>query len=256
VTNFIKVIIAIVWKTFFLVNGFLMLLIGYPFFRVLLSREEWFPLAFNMKRVWTRTILLSVGVITKIDYRYDIKNMATPSVYCANHVSYLDVLSAYVTIPHYFVSMGKKELAKVPLVNIFFKKMNILVDRKSIRGAHKSFVQAGEEIDKGHSVFIFPEGGIVTNLGTLHRFKNGAFKLAIDKQVPIVPITFLNNWKLFQHGVLLRTHARPGTSRVVVHSPISTIGMTEKDLVTLREQVYTIIATELDIYNNPKDGNR
>jgi 1-acyl-sn-glycerol-3-phosphate acyltransferase len=73
--------------------------------------------------------------------------------------------------------------------------------------------------------------------------------LAIDKQVPIIPITFLNNWKLFQNGVLIRTHGRPGISRVIVHEPISTVGMTSNDLVSLRTKVYDIILNDLNNYN-------
>lgn len=247
--HYLRVFLGIIWKIVFVTNGFLLLLIGYPLFFILLSRKEWFDVAFRLTRFATRLILLSVGVIHKVDYRYNIKENDAPAVYCSNHISYLDVLSVYRIIPHYFAAMGKKELGSVPLLSIFFKKMNILVDRKSIRSAHKAFIRSCDEIDKGHSVFIFPEGGIFNNTGKLTRFKNGAFKLAIEKQVPIVPITLLNNAKLLQHGVLTRTYARPGIARAVVHPPIATVGMTENDLVPLRNRVHAIIAKELENYN-------
>ena len=144
--------------------------------------------------------------------------------------------------------MGKQELDKAPLFRIFFKEMNILVNRESNKSSHRAFLRAGTDIDMGQAVFIFPEAGISSN-GKLRGFKNGAFKLAIDKQIPIVPITFLNNWKLLQNGGFFKAFGRPGISRIVVHPPIPTIGMDENDLISLRTQVYDIIQNELNNYN-------
>ncbi len=248
----VKVIMGILWKTYFLLSFIISLVILYPFFYVLLLNRKWFPLAFKLKKIWTIWIFSVSGIITRANYKTSKSALPKTAVYCANHMSYLDIISAYIVIPHYFVSMAKKELGKAPLFNIFFKEMNILVDRKSITAAHRALIKASEEIDRGNSVFLFPEGGIITNDGKLHDFKNGAFKLAIDKQVPIVPITFLNNWKLFQNGVLLRTQGRPGISRVVVHEPISTVGMTADDLVSLRTRVHDVIAQDLEKYNTRK----
>ncbi|MCE3280977.1 MAG: 2-acyl-glycerophospho-ethanolamine acyltransferase [Bacteroidetes bacterium] len=126
--------------------------------------------------------------------------------------------------------------------------MNILVDRKSNVASHRAFMRAASDIDRGHSVFLFPEGTI-SNFGKLRGFKNGAFKLAIEKQVPVVPVTFLNNWKLLQNGGFFKSFGKPGISKVVVHEPISTVGMTEQDLVSLRTKVYDVIQAELDKYN-------
>lgn len=248
--EYLKIIPRILWKALFMLNFILSLIILYPIFYILLSRKEWFPKAFILKKIWSRWLFLVPGIFTKIKYITPANKLPQPAVYCANHSSYLDVVAGYLVIPNYFISMGKKELDKVPLFRRFFKEMNILVDRKSITGSHKAFVRAGEEIDKGHSIFLFPEGGILSNSGKLHNFKNGAFKLAIEKQVPVIPITFLNNWKLFQNGVLTRTYGQPGISRIVVHEPISTRGMTLNDLVSLRTRVYDTIQNELDKYNS------
>jgi 1-acyl-sn-glycerol-3-phosphate acyltransferase len=244
----VRVVIGIVWKTYFMVSFIISLILLYPLFYILLLNRKWFPLAFKLKKIWTVWIFLITGIITRVNFKIPKRKLPQTAVYCANHMSYLDIISAYIVIPYYFVSMAKKELGKAPLFNIFFKEMNILVDRKCNTAAHRSLLKAGEEIDRGNSVFLFPEGGIITNDGKLHNFKNGAFKLAIDKQVPVVPITFLNNWKLFQNGVLLRTVGRPGISRVVVHEPVSTAGMTANDLVSLRTKVHQIISEELERY--------
>lgn len=237
------------WKTLFVVNFALGLIVLYPLFFIFLLRERWFPLAFRLKKVWACWILAVPGLFLKIKWKTSREKLPQPSVYCSNHVSYLDIVSSYLVIPNYFVFMGKQELDKAPLFRIFFKKMNILVDRKSNMASHRAFLRAGVDIDKGHSVFLFPEGAISSD-GSLRGFKNGAFRLAVEKQVPIVPIIFLNNWKMLQNGGFFKVFGKPGVCKVVVHEPIPTAGMTEKDLISLRTKVYDIIQGELNNYNN------
>lgn len=144
--------------------------------------------------------------------------------------------------------MAKFELNKAPLFNIFFKDMQISVDRKSRMDAHRAFMRAQEEIDAGNSVFIFPEGTIA-NEGVLKNFKNGPFKLAIDCQVPILPITYIGNWKLLQNGGFFKSYGKPGISRAIIHEPISTTGMTEENVVPLREAVYKLFEETLKAAN-------
>lgn len=247
--KYLLIIPRSLWKIGFVLNFVLGLIILYPIFYFLLSKKKWFPKAFQLKKFWARWILFVPGIAVKIKRETPAQTLPYPSVYCANHASYLDIVLNYLAVPHYFVSMGKQELNKAPLFRIFFREMNILVDRKSNSGSHKAFIRAGQEIDKGHNVFIFPEGGISSS-GKLLNFKNGAFRLAIDKQIPIVPITYLNNWKLLQNGGFFKACGRPGISRVIVHAPIPTIGMTENDLVPLRTRVREIILNELNNYNN------
>jgi 1-acyl-sn-glycerol-3-phosphate acyltransferase len=235
------------WKTLFLFNFVLGLVVLYPFFYLFLSRKSWFPLAFKLKRFWAAWIMLVPGLFLKVTRKSENSYPKT-CIYCGNHVSYLDIVSSYLVVPEYYVFMGKQELSKAPLFKIFFREMNILVDRKSNVGSHRAFMRAGSDIDQGHSVFLFPEGTI-SSFGKMRPFKNGAFKLAIEKQVPIVPVTFLNNWKLLQNGGFFKAHGKPGISRIVVHEPISTVGMTEDDLVSLRTKVYGVIQAELEKYN-------
>ncbi|MGQ0828756.1 MAG: lysophospholipid acyltransferase family protein [Bacteroidota bacterium] len=202
-----------------------------------------------MKKFWAKWIFFVPGLILRVKWKTAKDHLPQPCVYCSNHVSYLDIISSYLVVPRYFVFMGKQELNKAPLFRIFFKEMNILVDRKSNVASHRAFLRAGTDMDKGHSVFLFPEGTISSD-GRLRGFKNGAFRLAIEKQVPIVPITFLNNWKMLQNGGYFKAIGKPGICKTVVHEPISTVGMTEKDLISLRTKVYDIIQKELNNYNN------
>ena len=94
---------------------------------------------------------------------------------------------------------------------------------------------------------IYPEGTIGPNPPSLLRFKNGSFRLAIEKQVPIVPFTLVDNWKLlYVDG--WKMHGRPGVSRAIIHHPIETKGMTMDDLPSLKEKVFHVIESDLKKY--------
>jgi hypothetical protein len=71
--------------------------------------------------------------------------------------------------------------------------------------------------------------------------------------VPIIPVANLNNWKLLQNGGFFKSLGRPGLAKIVVGAPISTKGMTEENLVDLRNQVHAFIQGELDKYNGTKN---
>jgi 1-acyl-sn-glycerol-3-phosphate acyltransferase len=140
--------------------------------------------------------------------------------------------------------MGKAELLKVPLFKKFFQGMNIPVNRKSAMDSHRAFKRAGNDINKGISITLFPEGTIHHNGPVMGRFKNGPFRLAVEKQIPIVPVTFLNNWILFPDDYPHRL-GRPGIARVIIHEPIPTKGMTVDDIENLKSLVREAIEQPL-----------
>ena len=162
----------------------------------------------------------------------------------------------YTVAPTPFLFIGKNDLLKWPLFKRFFKTMDIAVKRNNKMTAARVLEHAKEGIDKGWSISIFPEGGISTKVPVLQRFKDGAFKLAIEKQIPIVPISFNNNWILFSDPSEVLGMAHPGIAKVVVHEAIETKGMTEKDLVSLRQQVFDVIEKPIKNYNQSAYENR
>jgi 1-acyl-sn-glycerol-3-phosphate acyltransferase len=111
--------------------------------------------------------------------------------------------------------------------------------------AARSLRKAASAIDEGIAVSIFPEGTIPATAPRMKPFKDGAFKLAIAKGVPIVPITFLDNWRLFGDPQDLLSRGRPGIARAVVHPGIPTQGLTDADLGNLRRQVFQVIEAPL-----------
>lgn len=240
----VRIFFATLWKIwFFLVFASIMLLM-YPFLLFFLANRRRYKYAFFCQHIMARWISWLSGIFIKREYLIDRNKLPQPCVIVANHSSYLDIVLSYLLIKKYFVFMAKLELNKAPLFNIFFKDMQISVDRKSRMDAHRAFMRAQEEIDAGHSVFIFPEGTIA-NEGVLKNFKNGPFKLAIDMQVPILPITFTKNWKLLQNGGFFKSFGRPGLTKAIIHQPIDTRGMNEENVVPLREAVFKLFEETL-----------
>lgn len=142
--------------------------------------------------------------------------------------------------------MGKSEILSYPLVKTFFKRLNIPVHRNDRMKAAKSFIQAKNAIQDGWSLVIFPEGGIPDdNLPQMVEFKSGAFKLAKNGEIPIVPITFLDHYHMFSDPDQLLGYAHPGISRVHMHDAISVEqqkGMSESEL---SDYVFNVLAGPL-----------
>lgn len=240
----ISFILRRIWCGWFFLVGFISFLVLYPLFIIFLSKEKWFPLAFQLKKIWAHIILFFSGIFYTIK-KEGIIEKGKPYVICPNHASYLDIVLANIAFPNYFHFMGKAELLRVPLFNIFFKRMNIPVNRGSIKDSHKAFERAKSDLDKNIGIAIFPEATIPACAPELGPFKNGAFRLAIEKQVPVVPITFKDNWRIFPDRQGARYLCRPGLSRIIIHSPIETKGMGNEHTSVLRQSVHDCISEQL-----------
>ncbi len=132
------------------------------------------------------------------------------------------------------------------MFHIFYTSgMNILVDRASRTGAFKAFRRIAGEIEKGNPVIMFPEGTISKKAPELTSFKSGVFVMAIQMQVPVLPVTFVNNWQLLQRKGLWKGKAGPGISEVIIHEPVSTTGLTKKNAGSLQHEVRGIIEKPL-----------
>lgn len=242
----------LLFKLWFGLVFFSSLLVLYVPFRLLLKKERDYPRAFILMNAWGRFLNVFLLVPAK---RVSLAPLPKPPyVICANHSSYLDIVHMYSIGLHFFLFMGKYELLRWPLVGMFFKRMNIAVNRGSRTEAAKALMKAARSIDKGICVSLFPEGTIPHTAPRMKHFKDGAFKLAIEKQVPIVPVTFLDHWKLFGDPADLLSRGHPGFAHVVRHPFIETKGMTEADLDGLRRQVFDAIEAPLRKYAPAKDG--
>lgn len=141
-------------------------------------------------------------------------------IICPNHSSYLDIIAMYLVIDKLFIFMAKSELSEWPLFGIFFKTMDISVNRKSPINAAKAFIRAKRELDAGNNVVLFPEGTIPKDNPKLLPFKDGAFKMAFDSNKAILSVTFTNNFGIIGalYGEKLRV--APGKSKAIISAPL------------------------------------
>ena len=224
---------------------FLIGLLCAPYIYFFVRGKRMYIRAKKVKNFWARTMCKAIGIKIDIQFHnnFDVnKNY----VVCANHISYLDIILMYLILPQDFAFLGKSELLKWPIIRIFFKRgVDIPVYRHSISKAARCLEDAKIALIGGRSVIVFPEGGWDDRIKELRRFKNGAFQLAIDSKVSILPLTFKNNYDLFTDSTDFSGGAKPGLAKVVVHDSIETSYMTRKDLISLRDKTFSIIQNEL-----------
>lgn len=164
-------------------------------------------------------------------------------MFIANHTSMADIMLMLYVTKNPFVFVGKKELSKIPLFGFFYKRTCILVDRNSSKSKLEVFRSAQKKLDMGLSVCIFPEGGVPDDMElVLDTFKDGAFRLAIEHNIPIAPMTFHDNKKRFSYEFF---SGSPGKMRVKIHKivPTGILGLEDKRM--LRIKTRDVILEEL-----------
>ena len=160
----------------------------------------------------------------------------------ANHTSMLDIMLMLRASKNPFVFVGKKELVKIPVFGFFYKRVCIMVDRESTRSRTAVYIRAQKRLSSGLSICIFPEGGVPDESILLDDFKDGAFKMAIAHNIPIVPMTFYDNKKRFPFTFYA---GGPGPVRVKIHRFFRTEDHVEAQKSELRESVRAVIFKEL-----------
>ena len=166
-------------------------------------------------------------------------------IYCANHTSNLDIIIMCALARGRYHFMGKEELMKNPVLGIFFKTIDIAVSRASKISSFRAFKKAAENLENGMSLIIFPEGKIDDVYPpVLQDFKSGPFRLAIEKNIPIVPVSIKNVWKImWDDGTKYGT--RPGIIDIYVHEPILTSTLALENDEVLKNEVYNRINSKL-----------
>lgn len=214
-------------------------LLFYPVFYVLLKRSAWHPAANRLRKIWAGLVFIGIGCPWRIKQVEALDPNGT-YVFAPNHSSNLDIpLFALTWQSFRYRFMAKKEWAEVPVFGIFFRTIDIPVDRENPRSAGRSLLAAAEALKQGYSMVIFPEGTMCADGPLTEEFKNGPFKLAIRQGVPIVPITFIDNWRLYPRAG--KRGGRPGLARVVIHAPIPTKDLTAADEEMLKARVQNIV---------------
>jgi 1-acyl-sn-glycerol-3-phosphate acyltransferase len=181
-------------------------------------------------------LLLAGGCRPRAEGR-DPATLPSPAVIVANHASFLDVLLILAVLPPTIRFGAKARLTRYPILGTILRRAGYVLVQ---RGARDSAAALAATIDDGDSLFIFPEGTFVRVPGVMP-FRLGAFQVAVEKRVPVVPVALRGtravwpdeSWRL-----------RPGSMAVVVAEPLTSAETGWAAMVALRDASRAWIARE------------
>jgi 1-acyl-sn-glycerol-3-phosphate acyltransferase len=236
--KFFKTIYAF-WMVFVFFSGFILIFPWLIFFHKI-RKNIWNTYLY---KAWSHIFYFLLGIPNPTHFAGNFSKKQT-YIFCANHFSYLDIATIAGIMKGDYAFVGKSTILKVPLFGYMFRKLHIPVDRDSKVAAAKAFLQMKKALTEGRSLIIFPEGGIFSeNPPQMVEFKDGAFKLAIETNTSIVPISLKWAWKVMPDNgkITLSWHKMES----IVHAPIETTHLNMTDLPNLKAIVFETIQKDL-----------
>jgi len=206
---------------------------------VLVSFRPLSPQITPIMRFWARLVMWAGGC------RWIVEGMehVDPSrsyVVVANHISNLDPPFHIAALPMSVRFLAKKELFRIPIFGRAMRSIGIVeTDRTARTAAHRTInEQVGKIAERGLSLMIYPEGTRSRN-AELRQFKKGAFRIAVDNGMPILPTAVGGTEKAWRPGGVL---LRGGRIRMKIFPPIETAGLGKEDLGSLRDRAHDLVA--------------
>lgn len=189
-------------------------------------------------RVWAKALLRLSFFSVKVDGLEKL-TQASPVIFTPNHASYIDAIVMLSMVPTNTRFVGKKELLAVPVIRTFMHKLAyLIVDRTDLPKGLEDTKEIESALKAGDSVLIFPEGTFGYSFG-LRPFRLGAFKIATDTQLPVVPVALKGTRIILRDDEMLM---RPGKIVVTICDPIEPAGSEWQDVTQLRHAARAEIA--------------
>jgi len=217
----------------------------FTFFMLLFLPGLTLPFFFGTRTSWIGYKFLWIwswvfSVLTRIRYKfYGTENFRKGQsyVYVSNHTSFLDLPGLRLMLPGEFRPLAKKELLKIPVFGWIARGATVIVDRSDRESKHRSLARLKEIIiNKGISLLLFVEGTQNRTKEVLQPFKDGAFRLAIETQTPVLPMVVVGAGPLMPPGTV---HMKPGLIKIFVAPEIS---VTEQsDIQSLKQQTFDVM---------------
>jgi 1-acyl-sn-glycerol-3-phosphate acyltransferase len=167
-------------------------------------------------------------------------------IYVSNHTSFLDIPGIRMIIPGQFRPLAKKELKKIPIFGWIAQTATIIVDRTSPESRKKSIDRLKAALRAGISILIFVEGTQNRSKEILQPFHDGAFRIAVDTQEPILPMVVIGAGRLMPPGTI---NLKPGLIRIYVGEQIETAGLTVKEIPELKAKTFEAM-TQMILQNS------
>lgn len=241
-----KEIFGRIWALWMLISWIITILIAFIFYLPSFFIKEPAAAAWHRKvsRVWQAVYLRIVGCPYKIIGLENFKKGKTYVIVC-NHSSFLDILLATPFTAKPNKTIAKSSFAPIPVFGWIYAKGSILVDRKNAESRTKSYLLMKKAINQGFDMVIYPEGTRNRTSKPLQPFQNGAFKLAEDMKVPILPSLILYTGKVLPPNKVFFAFPHP----IEIHylPAISSEGISAK---SLKEKVFSVMESAyVDLLN-------
>ncbi len=203
------------------------------------------------RSVWSKQILVLGGLPVNVRGTENVKKDQS-YVLVVNHQSLLDIPVLYSSFPGSISFVAKKNLFYIPIFGWSLWSAGFIpVDRNGGKKARESLNKAAKRIRAGRSLVVFPEGTRSPD-GKIHEFKAGAFIMAIEAKVPIVPVVIKGTYQAGSKSTLCVT---PHSIEVIIGKPISTEHLTVKDRIELQREVRDIMI-EYSGHNSESDSEQ
>lgn len=217
----------------------------FPLFLCCIWVPSWNKYGRKINQFWAKGFFSLIFLPVKVEVE-GVVEKGKSYIFLANHFSYLDV-AMMGFVPGDAVFVGKASIRKVPFFGYYFKNLHIAVDRGRVKSRAETMRRAGLALDRGSSMVLFPEGGIYTqNPPQLVPFKNGAFRLAMEKQIPIIPVTLSYNHVILADQKELIIKRMP--AKMVLHQAINPADFTSDE--ALKQYCFEVIQEQL-LKDNP-----
>jgi 1-acyl-sn-glycerol-3-phosphate acyltransferase len=221
----------------------------FPFLLIPIIFPSHFKLVGVFNRWWAKLLFTFLGLPWNVVYKSKLKK-DQQYIFCSNHFSYMDIATMGLN-DHNAIFVGKNDMENIPVFGYMYKSLHITVDRSKLKSRYTSMLRTMEALDDGKSLVIFPEGGIVTEKDpVIGKFKDGAFRAAIEKKIPIVPVTIPFNWIILPPDQFL-LNWRP--MKIIFHEPIDPAGYSMETIGKFKDDVRNIIDKDLQQHLNNED---
>lgn len=245
----LKKLLQLLYTLIVLLSFVICLLLAVPFFVLQGMRRN----AKGRRAIWRLVSIWSKGWLWCIGMPLRVSGPRPADgqyVYVANHISYLDTVDIYAAIPRYFRTLAKAEMGRIPVFGLIYQQLTIMVNRESAQSRARSMKLMWVTLRNECSITIFPEGTFNETGQPMKELFDGAFRLAITAQVPIVPLLFPDTVKRWNYTGWYKLW--PGRNRAIFLPPVPTEGLDIKDLPMLKNKVSELMAAELAKYGYPK----
>ena len=183
--------LLILWRIWFYVLAAIPVIVFFIPIALFLVFPNGYRYVFWLARnVWAPFVLGGMGFWVKKTNAFPEEGKSFMLI--ANHTSFMDIMVILRLRKTPFVFVGKKELVKIPIFGYLYKRAAILVDRSDRKSRWAVYDRANQKLALGYSICIFPEVSYEDDTVFLNDFKRGAFKIAIEHQLPVVPMVFFD----------------------------------------------------------------